>query len=135
MRLIGSFQTITTQGRSFCLCSSIDGCSSSTSAGAVSVLIPGVWRRSRRRGLGGRGLVERELAVGNVDVHRVALVEVALEESQRERVLDEPLDRALERARAVGRVPASVGEMLLRGVGQLEGQAPFCQPLTEPRQL
>src|SRR3954469_5423799 len=135
MRLIGSFQTMTTHGRSSCLCSSIDGCSSSTSAGAVSVLMPGLWRRSRGGGLRSCGLVERELAVGNVDANHVALSEVALEEPQRERVFHEPLDRALEGARAVGRVPAGVGEMLLRGVGQLEGQAPLCQPLAEPRQL
>ena len=46
MRLIGSFQTITTQGRSSCQASSGEGCSSSTSAGAMSVLMPGLWRRS-----------------------------------------------------------------------------------------
>ena len=54
----------------------------------------------RRRRLGHARLREDELAVLRVDAHRVALGEVALEQAQREWVLDEPLERALE-----GRAP------------------------------
>ena len=50
-----------------------------------------------RCGLGAR---ERELAVLRVDADRVALGEVALEQPQRRRVLDQALSRALQRARA-----------------------------------
>ena len=61
-------------------------------------------------------LREHELAVRRVDEDGVAVGEVALEQPQRERVLEQPLDRALERPGAVGRVPAGLGERLLRGV-------------------
>src|SRR5205823_10080142 len=51
------------------------------------------------------GSLERELAVASLDEDRVALAEAALEERRRERVLDEPLQRSLERTRPVRRVP------------------------------
>ena len=54
--------------------------------------------------------------------------EVALEQPQRERVLEQALDRPLERPRAVGRIPAGLGERLLRGVGQLELEAALGEP-------
>ena len=47
-----------------------------------------------------------DLAELGVRADRVALGELALEQPQRERVLEQPLDRALQRPRAVGRVPA-----------------------------
>ena len=62
------------------------------------------------RGRVGRGLREDEIAVLRVDQDRVAGDEVALEQPQRQRVLEQPLDRALERPRAVGRVPARFGD-------------------------
>ena len=62
--------------------------------------------RSGCGGFGRRSLHEHEIAVLRVDADRVALAEVAFEQPQRERVLEQPLDRALQRPRAVGRVPA-----------------------------
>jgi len=70
--------------------------------------------------------LEGELAVvRRVDADGVAVAEVALQQPQRERVLDEPLDRPLQRPGAVSRIPAGVGERLLRGVGQLERDPPI----------
>ena len=58
--------------------------------------------------LGRVGLLEDELAVPGVHANGVALGELALEQPQRERVLEQALDRALQRPRAVGRSqPAS----------------------------
>ena len=68
-------------------------------------------------------LEKTPFAVLRVDVDGVALAELALQQPQRERVLDQPLDRALERAGAVGRVPACLGEDFLRRIRQLEPQA------------
>lgn len=59
--------------------------------------------------LGGRSFVEAELAVLRVHANGVALGELALEQPQRERVLEQALDRALQRPGAVGRVPAGLG--------------------------
>src|SRR6185436_7591980 len=61
-----------------------------------------------------RGALEDELAVLRVDPDRVALGELTLEEPLRERVLDEALQRPLERTRAVRRIPAGLREHLLR---------------------
>src|SRR5262245_66666781 len=63
MRLIGSFQTITIQGRSYSRSSSETGCSTSTSAGAIRVLMGRIVANSGRCGLGGRRLLEHELSV------------------------------------------------------------------------
>ena len=51
-------------------------------------------------------LVEDDAAALGAHHDGVALVEVAVEDGQRERVLEEPLDGPLERPRAVGRVVA-----------------------------
>src|SRR5262245_2895927 len=88
-----------------------------------------------RGGLRRRCLCKDKLAVLEVDADRVAFGELALEEPQRQRVLDEALDCALQRAGAVGRVPAGLGEVLLGGVGQLEAQAALGEAVAEPRQL
>jgi len=66
------------------------------------------------------GSLEDELALARVDPHRVAFGEAALEELARERVLEEPLDRALERAGALGGIPAGLGNDLLGRVRNLE---------------
>src|SRR5512142_1768802 len=66
-----------------------------------------------------RGLREGELALDRVDLDRVAALELALEDRERE-LVDEPLlDHALERPRAVRRVVAEVPQQRPRGVGQL----------------
>ena len=61
--------------------------------------------------------------------------EPPFEQRARERVLDEPLDRALERPRAVRRIPALLGEQLLRLVRDLELDPPLREPLAQPREL
>src|SRR5688572_11525541 len=82
------------------------------------------------RGRGRRlSALEHELAVVRVDADGVALGEVALEQAQRERVLDDALDRALERAGAVGRIPALLRERFLRRFRQLELETPLREPL------
>src|SRR4051812_25338050 len=80
-------------------------------------------------------LLEDEIAVLGVDADGVAFGEVALEEPKRERVLDQPLDRALQRASAIGRVPAGLREHLFRSVGDLEVEAALGQPLAQAPQL
>src|SRR6266566_10039866 len=81
------------------------------------------------------GLLEDESGAVRVDADRVALTEVALEQPQRERVLDEPLDRPLQRPRAVRGIPARLRDELLRRVGQLDLQAPVGEPVAQPREL
>ena len=80
-------------------------------------------------------LLEHELLAVSVHANRVAVAEVACKQAQRERVLDEPLDRALQRTGAVRRIPAGLGELLLRGIGQLEGDVPLGKPLTQAFEL
>ena len=89
---------------------------------------------SRERSVAG-GAGEDEVAVLGVDADRVAVAEVALEQPQRERVLEQPLDRPLQRPRAVGRIPAGLGEHLLRGVGQLEREPALGEPRAQPLEL
>src|SRR4051794_31204017 len=98
--------------------------------------------RRRRVGLDGlgrggcrRGLLEHELAVLDVDADDVALREAAVEQSERKRVLDEPLQRALQRPRAVRRIPARLRHDLLRRVAQLELQAPLAKACAQLREL
>src|SRR5689334_215492 len=79
--------------------------------------------------------LEHQIAVLSVDPDGVALAEITLEEPQRERVLEEALDRALERPGAVGGVPTGVGDHALRLVGQLELQATLGEPAPEPPEL
>src|SRR5215204_4739114 len=81
-----------------------------------------------RRGFldgGGLGLErgrrgERELAVGGVDEHPIAGLELALQQLQRQLVHEPLLDHPLERARAVRRVVAEVAEQRAGIVGQLD---------------
>src|SRR5262249_58003548 len=49
--------------------------------------------------------LEDEVAVLRADADRVAVAEVALEQTQRKPVLEQTLDRALQRTGAVRRVP------------------------------
>src|SRR5436190_1221980 len=65
----------------------------------------------------------------------VALAELALEQSQRQRVLDQPLQRSLQRPRAVGRVPSRLGNELLGGIRQLEPEPSLGQPRAQALQL
>src|SRR6476659_9832027 len=82
------------------------------------------------------GALEHELVgIGRVDTHCVTVRELALEQSQRERVLDQPLQRALERTRTVGRIPAGVGDDLLRVVGELELDAAIGKARAPQREL
>ncbi len=95
--------------------------------------MPGTGCRSDADGCAGPG--ERQLAVLGVDAHDVAVHEVAFEQPERERVLEQPLNRPLERTRAVGRVPAGLGERRLRRVGQLEAETALGEPAAQPLEL
>src|SRR4051812_18893424 len=79
--------------------------------------------------------LEHELAVLRVDANAVAVGEVALEQSQRERVLDHALQRALQGPGAVRRVPACFGDGVLRLVRQLELDAALGEPSAQAREL
>src|SRR5262245_16674790 len=74
--------------------------------------------RPRRRRLhlhrGGRlRLREDELAARRIDTDRVAVTEAAFEQLHGEWILDEPLNRTLERSRTERRVPADFCDQLL----------------------
>jgi hypothetical protein len=78
---------------------------------------------------------EGQLALGGADNDSVAFLEVAFEQPQREWVLDQFLDRPLQRTGAVGGIPAGLDEHLLRGVGQFQRQAAFSEPVAQPPEL
>src|SRR5207245_1625315 len=86
-------------------------------------------------GRGGRGLLERELAVLGVDHDRVALAELVLEQALRQRVLDLALDRALQRPGAVSRIPAGIRDQLLRRRRQHEVDAALREAIADPVEL
>ena len=89
---------------------------------------------AERRGAGRPRPSEDEIAVLRVDEDRVAGDEVAFEQPQRERVLEQPLDRALQRTGAVGRIPARRRRSRpSRRVGELEREAALGEPLAQPR--
>ncbi len=77
-------------------------------------------RRFLRRPHGRFERPDDDLAVLGVDLHRVALGQVALEQPQRERVLHQPLQGALERAGAVRRVVALCRHEVAGGVGEVD---------------
>src|SRR5262249_43968580 len=75
---------------------------------------------------------ERQLAARiAIDLHRRPRRILAREHALRERVLEVLLDRALQRARAVLRIPANLGEIILRAIGQLESELPPPEALGE----
>src|SRR5947199_3590658 len=93
-----------------------------------------------RRGLLGfllRVLLAPEdgLAVLRIDEDRVALLELSGEHLLGERVDDEPLDRALDRARAIYGVEALLRNKRLRVVRKLERDLSLEQPLREDPRL
>src|SRR5574337_223847 len=91
--------------------------------------------RLRRRGYLRRHLLEEQLLAPRVDSHRVALAELSFEKLERKRVLEQPLDRTLERPRAVGGIPARLREDLLRLVRDLELDLALREPLAQPPEL
>src|SRR6266508_5435401 len=68
-------------------------------------------------------LAERDRALAGVGNDRVAFGEFAIEQAQGQRVLDHPLDGALERPRAVDGVIALARQQLLGGGGELQRDA------------
>src|SRR5207302_2808159 len=101
----------------------------------VQYLVP-VGGLSSGRGCGPRlDLLEADLSVLGVDADRVAVGEVPLEQAQRERVLDQTLDRALERPRAVRRIPAGISQRLLSSTAQFELDPSLGEPLAQPAEL
>ena len=65
----------------------------------------------------------------------VAFAELPLQHAHRERVEDPPLDRPLERPRAVRRVVALGDEQVLGAIRQLDADLAILQPLHQPAQL
>src|SRR5262245_63677015 len=107
---------------------------------------PGAWNRQtpgsaidQRRLLAGRrgGHLRSEddgVALG-VDRDGVAVVQLALQQLERQRVLDEALDGPLERPRPERRIVALASEQAPGRVGHLELDAPSRQPLAEMAEL
>src|SRR5581483_11618605 len=100
-----------------------------------SGVCPSGLSRGLRGGRDRRRLLEHQLAAARVDEDGVALVELVLEQPQGERVLDQPLERALQRPGAVGRVPTRVGDGLLRRVRELQREPPLGQAPPQPGEL
>jgi hypothetical protein len=87
------------------------------------------------RGLGDPGLLEHELAVPHIHQNGVAVGELVVEEPHGEGVLDESLDRALQRTRPVGRIPSCLCEELLRRVRELDPNTPLGEALLQAVEL
>ncbi len=78
--------------------------------------------------------LQRSLPVRPHD-DRVAVDELALEHGHRQRILNQPLDRPLERPRAERRIVAFLGEHALRLGRHLERDLALGEQLLEPREL
>src|SRR5215471_5404982 len=70
-----------------------------------------------------------------VDDDGIAFAEVALEHPQRERIEDLPLDRALQRTRAVGWIVPFTHQQFLCGVGELHVDLALFEPPDEAGEL
>src|SRR3954469_16311715 len=70
-----------------------------------------------------------------VDHHRVAFEEVALEHPERERIEHQPLNRALERPRAVDRIVSFTRELFLGRFGELDVNFPLLEAPDQTRNL
>src|ERR1700735_369805 len=86
-------------------------------------------------------LLEAKLARSGIGVHSgihfngVAILEFAVEQLERQRVLNEPLYRPPHGPRAVVRIVALLDEQVAGGVGQLQAQAAVAQQLADTPQL
>ena len=82
------------------------------------------WPGADRSGDGARldalWCLDDQLTVARLDARRVAVAQPALEDGHRERVLQAALDHPLQRAGAVGRVVALLGEQVERGAVDLQ---------------
>src|SRR5690606_5968455 len=67
-----------------------------------------------------RRAVDQQPALAGVDPHGVAVADPPLEDHPGERILQAALDRALQRARAVDRIVARIGEPALGRIGDVE---------------
>ena len=85
--------------------------------------------------LGDRGFLEHELPVLHIHPHGVPLVELALEQPERERVLDQALERTLERPRPVVRIPTGFRQKVLRLLGNVEPNSARCETVANAHQL
>src|SRR5918996_643699 len=83
----------------------------------------------------GRRVNQREVVTVAYDPDRVSLVEPALQQLQRDAVLQLALNDALERSRAVDRIVALLREQLAGFGGDLELEVPLRQQLLQPDEL
>src|SRR4029077_20865246 len=88
-----------------------------------------------RSRLAGACFLEDEVALPGVDENGVALGKLAFEKSQRQGVLDQALQRSLERPGAVSWPPTGLGAELFRVVRQRDPEAGLSQPLAQTREL
>src|SRR5579859_4261396 len=78
---------------------------------------------------------DRIAVLGTIHANAIAFGILALEYGDGERILEEPLDRPLERARAVHRIVTLGDEQLLRGRGHLDRDLAVGQQAFDPLDL
>src|SRR5262249_3633877 len=66
------------------------------------------------------GLRKRQVGGFHVNVNGITLAEPAFENFDGQRVEDPPLDRALQRAGAIGRIVTLFDDQILRPIGQID---------------
>src|SRR6516165_9790824 len=81
------------------------------------------------------GALEEKLAVACIDTHRVTLREPTLEQLPRQRILEQLLDRTLERPGPVRRIPSRFRDELPPGIGDLELDAALRKPRAKTVEL
>src|SRR5215207_4662282 len=82
------------------------------------------------------GLTKREaIVVVDADLDCVAIAKIALQQLERQLILQPLLDHALERPRPEDRVVALVGELAARRVGQRQRDMARAQQLAQPAEL
>src|SRR5256885_4663886 len=109
-------------------------CSSAARPVPTPTVGPSRWLSSCNRGLA--GLPEREVSLRiPIDYNVVAFRKLAFEHSERERVLQQPLNRALQRSCTERGIVALRSQYLARRRRQLEGEFPIAHQLLESAKL
>ena len=108
---------------------------SGVSSGSACPPSPPLPSLTRLHDLGLRRPPELELVPGGVDRDDVAVLELALQDPERERVLQEPLDRPLERPGAERGVVTFAGDRPLRRLGDFQANVALGQEFCETIEL
>ncbi len=90
---------------------------------------------SNRGGLALNHGRERQPICACIDAYRLTLTELTLQQSERKRILQLALDHTLQRASAVDRIVADLGQVLAGRRADLEMVTGLLDSLCEPGQL